>query len=78
MLWLADKVSKLQEKRKKQKKCERCGLFYFKTEEQCPHCSALKDHQVKKALTKRANFRLGLGKTMFIVAILIIVLMLLI
>jgi len=78
MLWLSDKVSKLQEKRKKQNKCERCGLFYFKTEEKCPHCSELKDHQIKQALTKRANFRLGLGKGMFIVAVVIIVLMLLI
>jgi len=75
MLWLADKVSKLHEKRKRQNKCERCGLFYLKTEDKCPHCSELKDLQVERALAKRAGFRLGLGKAMFIVAVIITILM---
>lgn len=78
MLWLGDRASKLQERRKKQNKCGRCGFFYFKTEEICPHCSELTDHQVKRALSKRAGFRIGLGKGMFLAAVLIIVLMLLI
>jgi len=77
MLWLADKVSKLHGKRKRQKKCERCGLFYLKTADKCPHCSELKDDQVKRALAKRAAFRLGLGKGMFILAVIIVILMLL-
>ena len=78
MLWLGKRASELQEKRNKQTKCERCGQFYFKTEEKCPHCSELTDLQVKHALSSRAGFRLGLGKGMFIVALVIIVLMLLI
>ena len=76
MLWLGKRASELQERRKNQNKCERCGQFYPKTENQCPHCSELTDQQVQNALSKRASFRFSLGKIMFIAAAIIIVLML--
>ncbi len=77
-LWQSKRAAELRERRKHQNKCERCGLFYFKTEEKCPHCSNLKDYQLKLLLKKRMSERLSLGRGMLIAAVAIIILMFLI
>ena len=75
ILWLSDRASKLKKRRQNQNKCIRCGLIYFKTEDNCPNCSELTDDQVKGALSQRLNFRIGLGKSMFLASMVIIGLM---
>lgn len=64
--WSIERVRQLAEKRSKQHKCTRCGLFYFKTEDNCPHCSALPDYKVKLLLKKRSKERSTLGMLMFL------------
>jgi hypothetical protein len=63
--WSIARAKELAERRKKQNKCDRCSLFYFKTHEKCPHCSELPDYKVKLLLKKRKNERLSIGRYMF-------------
>ena len=57
------------------KKCTRCNLLYKKTLENCPHCSSLSDTELSLQLEKRQTNRLSLGKTMYIGAAVIILIM---
>jgi len=61
-----EQARELTERRKKQNKCERCGLFYFKTHDKCPHCSELPDYKVKLLIKQRKKERTKIGKYMFI------------
>lgn len=74
-LWQAERAAQLAKLRKKQSECKRCGLYYLKTLHQCPHCSNLKDYKVKLLLKKRAMERISLGRTMFLLAMLILVIL---
>jgi len=64
--WSIERARELAERRKKQKKCDRCNLFYFKTLDKCPHCSELPDYKVKLLIKQRKKERINLGKYMFI------------
>jgi len=57
------------------KKCTRCNVLYKKTIENCPHCSSLSDADLSLQLNKRKTTRLSLGKSMFIGAAAIILIM---
>jgi len=56
-------------------KCTRCNVLYNKTTDKCPHCSALNDTELSLQLSKRKATRLSLGKSMFIGAAVIILIM---
>jgi len=64
--WSIERARKLAERRKKQNKCDRCGLFYFKTLDKCPHCSELPGYKVKSLIKQRKKERINIGKYMFI------------
>ena len=64
--WSIMRARELAERRKKQNKCNRCGLFYFKTHDKCPHCSELPNYKVKLLIKQRRKERTNLGKYMFI------------
>ena len=66
LLWQIEKVKELRELRKKQNKCERCGFYYFKTLEKCPHCSDLPDYKIKLLIKKRLKERKKIGKYMLL------------
>ncbi len=74
MLYLLDKLVRA----KHLKLCERCGLKYDYTASECPHCSHISDSELKHLLTKRAGVRLGLGKVMWVGALLLVIIMLLV
>ena len=75
-MWLPyHNLGKKIQQRKNQKKCQRCQLLYYKTLTECPHCTGIDDFKLKKLLAKRARFRIGLGKGMFIAAVVIMVLL---
>ena len=74
---LKDLVEKL-EKLKYSQKCKSCKLLYSKFENECPHCHGIPDYKVKRAISKRRQFRHSVGNFMIIAAILILLLLLLI
>ncbi len=71
----AKRAKELAERRKKQNKCVRCGLLYFKTLEKCPHCSGLSDDKVKQLMKQRGEERSSLGRFMLLGMLVIIFLM---
>lgn len=75
MLWFIQNIEEKIKSRKTQKKCIRCGLLHLKTEEECPRCTGISDHNLKSLLGKRAEFRGGLGKFMALGAFVIMVLL---
>ncbi|WP_448548473.1 hypothetical protein [Thalassotalea fusca] len=61
-------------KQRKQKRCDRCELYYDKSLDKCPHCSELTDYQLvqfkaqqKETLQDTASF----GKYLLIIAMII-------
>lgn len=60
--------------RKTFKKCNRCNILYKKALDECPHCSGVSDIDLNLLLDKRKGFRLGLGSSMFLGALAILVL----
>ena len=64
--WSVERARQLAERRKKQNKCVRCELLYFKTEVKCPHCSDIPDYKVKLLLAKRKKERTTIGKYMLL------------
>jgi len=77
MLWFSHRLSEKIKQRKYLKKCSRCTLFFDKKLVDCPYCKDLSDTQIKTALKKRVRFRVGLGRSMYIVAAIIFLLMIL-
>jgi len=71
----AKRAKELADQRKKQHKCVRCDLLYFKTLEKCPHCSELPNHKVKQLMKQRGEERSNLGKFMLLGMLAIIFLM---
>ncbi len=76
--WSIERARELAERRKKQNKCNRCGLFYYKTHAKCPHCSELPDYKVKLFIKQRKKERTKIGKYMFIGMFVIIIVLYLI
>lgn len=74
MLYLLDKLLR----GKPLKLCERCGLKFAESNNKCPHCSHISDRELSKLLAHRAGFRLGLGKVMWLGAVLLFVVMILV
>ncbi len=64
--WAIERARELTERRKQQNRCERCELFYFKTQINCPHCSELPNYKVKLLIKRRKKERTNIGKYMFI------------
>lgn len=77
-MWLFHTLEEKIQRRKFQKVCVRCGILYLKTCEECPHCSEIKDYNLKLLLKERAKFRVGLGKFMLFGAAVIMAFLLLI
>lgn len=69
MLYLLDKLARS----KPLKLCQRCGLKFAQSDDKCPHCSHISDHELEHLLAKRAGVRLGLGKMMWIGALLLVI-----
>ncbi len=59
------------------RKCERCGLFFKKQLDRCPHCSQLDDEALLRQIARRSNYRVNLGRGMLIGAIALVLIMLL-
>ena len=55
--------------------CDRCGFYYPKLETICHHCSEMSDEQVLRSLARKKYFRVGLGKGMFLGALVILLIM---
>ena len=75
-MWNFNRLSEKLKNRQDQIICRRCGLFHKKTLIACPNCGGLTDDEVKELVTRRAAFRLGLGRWMMIGAAIIFILML--
>lgn len=71
MFYLLDKLVR----GKQLQLCKRCGLKYEATVSKCPHCSHISEHELSRLLSHRAGVRLGLGKMMWMAAVLLIVIM---
>ncbi len=65
MWWLGDRIRAGMSRRRQQKLCERCGLLYEKTNDECPHCAQLDDEHLQDLIRQRASQRLRLGKWMW-------------
>jgi len=65
-LWSTERAKELRERRKNQKKCDRCNLLYFKTLVKCPHCSELREYKVKLLIKQRKRERQTIGKYMIL------------
>ena len=74
MLYLLDKIART----KSLKLCQRCGLKFAQSDDKCPHCSHISDSELKRLLAKRAGVRLGLGKLMWMGALLLVIFILLV
>lgn len=61
-----------------QQVCTRCGFYYPKNDDSCHHCNSMSDEEVLRNLTRKKHFRVNMGKSMFIGAALILLLMYLI
>jgi len=55
--------------------CARCGFFFPKTETVCHHCAGMSDEDVLRSLARKKHFRMSLGKSMFLAALLILLIM---
>jgi uncharacterized membrane protein YvbJ len=58
--WVDEKLKR----RSKQQLCNRCGLYFSKSEAECPKCKGLSNLELETILEKRSKGRLGLGKLM--------------
>ena len=70
--WSVERARELAERRKKQNKCVRCELYYYKTENKCPHCSDIPDYKIKSIIAKRKKERTTIGKYMLLAMVTII------
>ena len=75
MWWLIHDVEEKIRRRKTQRKCVRCGLLYLKVSVECPRCTGVNDHNLNILLGKRTKFTVGLGKIMFLAAVIIVLLL---
>jgi D-arabinose 5-phosphate isomerase GutQ len=62
-------------RRASQQVCTRCGFYCPKKNSSCHHCSGMSDEEVLRNLARKKHFRVGMGKSMFIGAALILLLM---
>lgn len=70
MLWIYKRVRDQTRKLRGLICCVRCKTYYRKELEACPACSGLTDQVLAEALKERKGFRVSLGKTMMIGAVL--------
>lgn len=78
MWWHVHRLGKILEKRKNQIVCERCGLLFDKSLDECDRCANINDDELQKLLAHRAKARIGMGRKMFAGAVIVFFLMLLI
>lgn len=76
-MWLLNLDEKIRH-RATLRKCERCGLFFKKQLDGCPHCSQLDDEALLRQIARRSYYRVSLGRGMLMGAIVLVVIMLLI
>jgi len=60
----------------KQKRCDRCSLYYSKDHEECPHCSNMNDFALQEFLEERGinpNAKSGLGQFLLFAAVIMLV-----
>ena len=76
MWWHIHNLKKRIKHRETLRACERCTLLFEKHLAECPHCSGIDDERLEALLHQKSQARIGLGNTMFIIAAVIVVLML--
>ena len=66
MDWHFHSLTEKIRQRKNQKFCERCGLLYKKTLNECIHCFEIDDQRLVVLLEKRKKLRLNIARGMFV------------
>lgn len=74
-MWQLHNIEAKLKHRRTLQTCARCGFYYPKIESTCHHCSEMTDEEVLRKLAQKKHFRVGLGKGMFIGALLILLIM---
>jgi hypothetical protein len=57
-------VGKKIKQRFRQQLCNRCKLYFLKTEAECPKCKGISDVELEKILERRSKGRQDIGKLM--------------
>lgn len=76
MWWQYYRLKQNIKQRKQQNLCPRCGMVYYRSAAECPHCSAIDDIELQKLLETRNNGSNGLINTVGYVFIAIMMLLL--
>ena len=75
MWYFAKLLEEKIRKRNNQRFCDRCGLLYDKSEDECPRCTGISDQKLEILLKQRKSYREGLGKFMYLAVVVLMIIL---